>query len=298
MQIAQVMPVYASYFDTIIQCLPNENSEITLSAEKKWKISQEGLQAYFKKLKASAQHTSPKLLDTKLALPNPTQEFSQYTEKLKEFYKELNAEFIKFFEQLSFWEEINKDQKEYFSDLLGQLPMAAVCTYEQQYFELSKEFPEFAVWANHTEHSRLEAQIDVGFKQIAEKLNSIAKRSESRAPDTLERYRIKYANYINSPIIRPNNFAEDIVFPAKRDIFIPQAFLALSYRRPMELEPNATWKNAFLGEDIGQYQQYLAPSSIWNASVTDPRPSWRRQDTSMPYACCTDFIGGVSCHYH
>lgn len=255
MQIAQVMLVYASYFDTIIQCLPNENGEITLSADKKWKISQDGFQAYFKKLTESVQHTSPKLLDTELALPNPTQNFSQYIEELKGFYKELNSEFIKFFEQLSFWEEIDKDQKEYFYDLLSQLPMTAVCTYEQQYFELSKEFPEFAVWANHTEHSRLEAQIDVGFKQIAEKLNSIAQHSESKAPDTLEHYRIKYANYINSPIINPNanNFAEDIVFPAKKDIFIPQAFLALSYRRPMELEPSATWKDAFSGEDIGQY---------------------------------------------
>lgn len=255
MQIAQVMLVYASFFDTISQYLPDENGEIALSSDEKWKISQEGLQAYLKNLKTPIQHTNPKLLNIELALPNPTQDFSEYKEKLKGFYKDLNAEFIKFFERLSFWEEINKDQKEYFSGLLNQLPVTAVCTYEAQYFELSKEFPEFAIWANHVEHSRLEAQIDVGFKQIAEKLNSFVRHSENKAPDTLEHYRIKYANYINSPIIRPNttNFAEDIVFPAKRDIFIPQAFLALSYCPPMELEPSATWENAFSGEDIGQY---------------------------------------------
>lgn len=255
MQIAQVMLVYASYFDTLSQYLPDENREIALSADEKWKISQAGFQAYLQDLKASAQDTTPSLLNTPLALPNPTQKFSQYKQELKDFYSKLNAEFIIFFERLSFWEEIDPNQREYFSDLLDQLPEKAVCTYDQQYFELSKEFPEFAVWANHTAHRRLETQIDVGFKRIAEALNSIAQSRENSAPDTLKHYQDEYADYINSPILSPNSThsAEDIVFPPKRDIFIPQAFSALSYRSPMELEPNATWEKAFSGEDIGQY---------------------------------------------
>lgn len=142
--------------------------------------------------------------------------------------------------------------------LIRGLPKTAVNTYEQQYFALAKEFPDFSVWANRREHARLEAQIDVGFQRIAEelrKLSAAAPCGGDAAMEILARYEKKYARYITSPIIEYDmgNSVEEIVFPAKRNIFIPQAFQALAFRRQMSLEQTDIWKNAFSGQDIGQY---------------------------------------------
>ena len=125
--------------------------------------------------------------------------------------------------------------------LIRGLPKTAVNTYEQQYFALAKEFPDFSVWANRREHARLEAQIDVGFQRIAEelrKLSAAAPCGGDAAMEILARYEKKYARYITSPIIEYDmgNSVEEIVFPAKRNIFIPQAFQALAFRRQMSLE--------------------------------------------------------------
>lgn len=267
MQMAQVMLVYASYFDTISQYLPDENGEIILSSGDRRKISQNGFQAYLKKLEKSAQRNKnmPKLLEHEIALPNPAREFSQYKEELKKFYEALNIEFIKFFEECSFWKEITVSadsidgaQKKFFLNLLEKLPENALCTYEKQYFELSKEFPEFAVWANHAEHVRMETQLDIGFQNIAKEMEQLRKclsGRENETAETLSHYQKKYENYVKTAVIegKENDFAGDIIFPAKKEIFVPQSFQALTYHGALQLEKSDAWKGAFLGEDIGRY---------------------------------------------
>ena len=285
MQIAQVLLVYAAYFDTISAYLPDQNSEIVPSSEVRGKISQEAFQTYLKGLEKSARQTSGmhKLLEEEFDLPDQTQPFSQYKKRLEDFYGLLNEEFLKFFEQTAFWKslgksaggedrEIDRAQAEHFMKLIRGLPKAAVDTYERQYFELSREFPDFSVWADRREHARLEAQIgagfqqigagfqqiDVGFQRIAGELRALAGTVQSggdTALATLDRYEKKYAQYITGPIIEydAGNSVEEIVFPAKKDIFIPQAFQALAFRQQMSLEQTDIWRDAFSGEDIGQY---------------------------------------------
>lgn len=257
-QIAQVMLIYAAYFDTISKCLPDENDEIALSDGVKWKISVKGYQTYFKDLEKDVQRQSsriPKPLIEEITLPDPTQNFSHYTNRLKNFYDALNDEFKKFFSRLSFWKEIDSNQKEYFNKLLSDLPELSVHTYEQQYFELSKNFPDFAIWANHEDHTRLERQIDIGFKQMAEELKQFyISQRDNEVTDTLSHYQVQYTNYITRPTIKNSkDFPEDVVFPSQKEIFVPQAFQALSYRANMQLEQKATWDNAYAGEEIGQY---------------------------------------------
>lgn len=267
MQIAQVMLIYASYFDTISRCLPDENGEITLSPDKKRKISHDGFQEYIKKYKESARQKSgmPDLLDREISLPTPTQDFSLYISNLENYYNELNNEFIKFFESISFWKEIDKEandidraQKEYFSGLLKKLPQEAVGIYNKQYFELSSAFPDFAIWANQMEHAIHKQRIDIGFKDMAEqfqKLYNIVKNTGNKAQATLEHYHTKYTERINKTIIKfeQGDFDEDIVFPSQKDIFIPQAFQAITYQKAVQLIQNDTWDKAYKGEEIGSY---------------------------------------------
>lgn len=270
MQIAQVMLVYAAYFDAVSRYLPDENNEIALSEKVRMRISQKGLQTYMAELEESAENGRlSKKLSEKVALPDPTWEFSHYKKQLKYFYTELNTEFIRFFRHTQFFEDlekggdeaerlINRDQKEYFLQILNGLPDNAVKTYEQQYFQLQEAFPDFAVWAEHNEHSRMEAGIDVGFKAVSQELKRLASMlsyPEDKAAEVLSRYQTKYTEYIKGPVIEYNvsEPVQDIVFPEKGNIFIPQAFQSVSFHQGMRVESEAAWKDAYAGEDIGRY---------------------------------------------
>lgn len=271
MQVAQVILVYAAYFDTISQYLPNENGEIVLSPNLKKKITQNALKSYLKGLEKRAQQSTGmhRLLETSFALPDQTEEFSQYEERLEKFYTAMNDEFIIFFEKTKFWEELDSDpdvenlesnqqQRKYFFNLLQKLPKIAVSTYVEQYFELSREFPDFAIWANRKEHNRIESKIDIGFQEAAERLRQLADalpNPGSRAAGMLAHYHKRYAGYVMDPILEydTDNSFEDIVLPEKQEIFIPQAFQVLSFQPPMRLEREETWSESYHGEDIGQY---------------------------------------------
>lgn len=267
MQIAQVMLLYASYFDAISKCLPNENGEIEISSEVRWKLSQDALAQYCQELESSVQEQGNlhRLLSEEIALPDPTEGFTRYERRLSSFYNQLNEQFIKFFEKLPFWEGLNSDneplnqeQKDFFRKQIQKLPEEAVIVYRKQYFTLANTFPDFFIWSNQKEHRWLERQIDVGFCHMAELLrqnHSFAEQAKNDATDTMERYRVKYANYLQGPIIDHSaGFDTDgVVFPTKKDIFIPQSFQALTYHNNMSLEQKSTWKNTLSGEEIGNH---------------------------------------------
>lgn len=263
MQIAQVMLVYASYFDAISQFLPNENDEIQITSDLKRTISREALEQYCKDLEQSAQNPRPDvyLMNEEIALPDPNEGFASYERKLLHFFGALNEQFVRFFERCPFWESLDgendpldQEQKQFFRDCLAKLPQQAIAIYRKQYFALSKTFPDFAIWANLENHQRLERHIDVGFSQVMDLINRLYAFPESKAckaSSTLWRYKIKYDAYIQEPVIERSD--SDTSFPARKDIFIPQAFQALTYRSGMALAQKSLWANAPGREEIGAH---------------------------------------------
>lgn len=274
MQLSQILLVYAAYFDAITDLLPNENDEIILKPEWKRKISENAMQTYIEKLRQHAEERArmPELLECDLYLPVQTKSFSQYKTQLKEYYAILNLELSRFYEMTAVWvipegvDETERnlilEQRDWFHEALRRVPERAVDIYEQQYIALRTDFPEFSIWANQQEQNRQEAQIDVGFQEVASRLDRIENAlcvGISRGADLLERYRKKYKAYIDSPVFKYGGGEpkEDIVFPAKRKIFIPQAFQAITYQRSVRLELEKTWEEACQGEDIGEHISHV-----------------------------------------
>ena len=104
----------------------------------------------------------------------------------------------------------------------------------------------------------MEAGIDVGFKAVSRELKRLASMlsyPEDKAAEVLSRYQTKYTEYIKGPVIEYNvsGPVQDIVFPEKGNIFIPQAFQSVSFHQGMRVESEAAWKDAYAGEDIGRY---------------------------------------------
>lgn len=260
-QIAHILIVFAAYFDSIKMYLPNEEKIICLSDKEKYVLTDEAIKKYIEyleeKLKSKADIRAREVFESDLSMPNPIESINGYLDGLKKFYDLLNHEFKEFYEKLSFWEELKENQRDAFSGVIREIPTKAVENYQKQYYELSIKFNDFFVWGNIQEHKEIKQRIDVGFEEISKQIDTYYERlKEEKAKETLEKYEKLYLEYINGEIIDTSEMesfsAEDIVFPAKKHIFIPQSFQTLLYKNNMRLEQDA-WKNCDERENIGKF---------------------------------------------
>lgn len=261
-QIVHILIVFAAYFDSIKMYLPNEEKIIELSDTEKYKLTDEAIRKYREyleeKSKNKADVRAREVFESDLSMPNPIESIKGYLDRLKEFYDLLNREFIEFFKRLSFWEELKENERDVFWGVMRRIPDKAVENYEKQYYELSIKFNDFFVWGNIQEHKEIKQRIDVGFEEISKQIFTYYERlKEEKAKDTLVKYERLYLNYIDGEIIDTSEMesfsAEDIVFPAKKHIFIPQSFQVLLYKNSMQLEQEVTWKNCKERENIGKF---------------------------------------------
>lgn len=261
-QIAHILIVFAAYFDSIKMYLPNEEKIIRLSDTEKYKLTDEAIKKYREyleeKLKNKADLRAREVFESDLSIPNPIENIKGYLDRLKEFYDLLNHEFVEFFKKLSFWEGLKENERDAFSGVMRGIPNKAVENYQKQYYELSIKFNDFFVWGNIQEHKEIKQRIDVGFEEISKQIVTYYERfKEEKAKETLVKYERLYLEYINEEIIDTSEMesfsAEDIVFPAKKHIFIPQSFQTLLYKNSMQLEQEVTWKNCKERENIGKF---------------------------------------------
>ena len=275
-QAAQVMLVFSAFFDSMEIYLPDESREIALSGKEKIVITEKSIADYKEWLKEhSSEPASPEareILEYPLDLPTPLESAGEYKDRLCRFYKMLTAQLLVFFEKLAVSDELSEFQKDRFFSIIDALPEAAAENYKKQYFELKAESEDFRVWADTQEHSGIEKIIDVGFERIAKLIKEYEEHNQSNGARTLEKYRKLYQGLISETIVKTGE-AEfnadddyDLIFPVKRDIFIPQKFKALRYKSDMLLEAKETWD----GKDQDQIGRFLSDSL--HHSVTGSLP--------------------------
>lgn len=269
-QAAQVMMVFTAYFDSMALYLPDEYREIALSGKEKMVITEQSIADYNEWLKEhSPEAASPEareILDYPLDLQMPLESVSDYKNRLCVFYKMLTDQLLAFFEKLSFLDDFSGSRKDKFFNTLNKLPAMAVENYRKQYFQLKKESEDFRIWADTWEHKNIEKQIDVGFKEVAkffeELLAKYKEQSKGDGAKTLEKYRLHYEGLISEKILETEKeeFKADdgtnLVFPQKMNIFIPQAFKALEYKKDMQLEAEKTWG----GKDLNGIGEFISAS--------------------------------------
>lgn len=260
-KIAHILIVFAAYFDSIKMYLPNEEKAINLSDKEKFTLTDEGVRKYLqyltKKVESKASIRAIEVFESDLSMPNTIENISVFLCKLQKFYDILNNEFIAFFEKLSFWEELKEKDKDVFLGVLRLIPVKAVENYQKQYYELSVKFNDFFIWGNIQEHKEIKQSIDVGFEKISKQIVTYyGKFREEKARETLEKYERKYSSFVDESIIDISEMGsvstEDVVFPSKRNIFVPQSFQALIYKNDMRLEQDA-WKHCDERENIGKF---------------------------------------------
>lgn len=248
-QIAQVLIVFAAYFDTIAMYLPDANRSFALTPKERCRLTNASIDEYVTYLKSEssqAQDSSgAEIANYVLPLPNPIEGLDSYLRGLEHFYEILNDHFLDFVEKLSYLESIPGHKKDYFTACMNQIPKIALQNYKTQYYELSAICPDFFVWTNQQEHEVIKRSIDVGFNNVSARFKNIAETiSESNAQRALSFLRKNYVTLIQQPVVNTSDMPlgkQEIVFPTKENCFIPQAFQTLIYQDSIELENTTRW---------------------------------------------------------
>lgn len=274
-QVAQVLIVYSAFFDSMQSYLPDEEGNIKITSIEKEKITKEGIAKYIKRLENNmsqeANQTVKDILDFDLSVPNPIQNLDDYLNNLKEFYQCLNKEFLHFYESFSFWELMEERKKNYFLETIREIPDIAVQNYKRQYYQLAAEFNDFFVWTNMQEHKNIEKKLDVGFEKISACLREYYEKSNNiKVRNTMTQYNRKYEAYVNSSVADRSEIdfysIEQIVFPKKYEIFIPQGFKTVIYRKNMNLEDEKIWDKCeerdYIGKFIGDVLRHSVTGAL------------------------------------
>ncbi len=252
-QIAHVLIVFAAYFDSIKQYLPDANREFALSDKEKYSLSQDSIDEYTTYLSEQANlqrsEDSFELTEFAVPFPNTVEGFSASVSRLEKFYEILNTHFLNFVEKLSYIESIPGHKRDHFYAIMRAIPKIALTNYENQYNELSSLFPDFFVWATHREHEAIHSSIDIGFTLLSRKFENIAEETSSsicnRAFSILHR---KYIQHIQSPIVSHSDLPlgdNEISLPSIDTCFIPQDFRTLIYEKGLPLSDSTNWKKSY-----------------------------------------------------
>lgn len=248
-QIANVLLVFSAFFDSIKQYLPDANREIALDDGEKVMLVEEALTNYEIYIKSCESRTITQdgktIMDRPLLMPNPIAGMDDTQKGLQDFYCLLTEQFHSFVDKLSYYESLQGYQREKFEAYLRKLPTFAVECYQKQYYQLATEFPDFFIFSNQKEHADIQRAVDVGFRQIMEKIPHIAELySESQTNQALEQLHNLYCSQVEAPLVDKSEMhvsPNSMSFPKKADAFVPQPFRALIYRQGIHLEHTERW---------------------------------------------------------
>lgn len=257
-QIANVLLVFSAFFDSIKQYLPDANREIALEEGEKAILVEKALKDFENYVKDSESRNISQdgkaIINYQLHIPNPIGGLDDTEENLLNFYTLLTGQFHIFVDKLSYYESLENHQKDKFESILRSLPSLALKCYQDQYYQLAVEYPDFFVFSNQKEHADIQRSIDIGFKQIAAKIPHLAEiYSDSVANQALDQLQNRYNAQIAAPLIDKSEMylsTDGVSFPQKMDAFIPQPFQTLIFRQGIHLEHTEKWVDR---QDLGKF---------------------------------------------
>lgn len=281
--------VFTSFFDALDTCLPDAiRKEIALLEPEKEFIAREGVtkSAEPKNSDGSCQMHNALVSDEVIVFPHPTETLKEQCERQSRLWKQMIIGFTEFIHNLAFWESADEKKKATFLHGLNKVEDVAAKFFEAQYFELSRKFEDFAIWANLQAHKGTKAligdlseyvklyaklssashgEIDVGFCNLREAVlkipESLKTEQATEISDSLNRH---YQARINEPIIEDKDGSDEdgpkLSFPKVCDAFVPQSFKVLRQTgKPRRLEEEATWRDLPRRNDLGAFMlSYLS----------------------------------------
>ena len=282
MQVAYGLLCFTSFFEALDKKITiNLRKKIILLPEEKAFIAESASgEAITSAAKACGciGITNP-LTEFPLSFPHPIESFESQIQRHTDLWKQMGQGFLDFLQKLSFWNEITNKERTKIISPLKDVPKDAAVYFEAQYFELARQYEEFAIWANLQEHKRtkelignlslqvqqhtdlavLSSGIDIGFSKLHETVLGIPELLKiQQAVELVESLSNHYQARINDPIIDDKEDDDEnkprLAFPRIREAFIPQSFCVLRQTGKIRrLEDEATWHGLERRSDLGAF---------------------------------------------
>lgn len=216
-------------------------------------------------------------------LPHPAESQLDQKSFRTKIFEDLLANLTSFIEALPSWMQASRTQQEKALRAIAEIPERADAIFEEQYFELCRQFEEFAIWSNI--HELKETQklvgelsnqvksyidlskskdIDIGLSKLELAISKIPDVIEAnQGTKILQGLKNHYNAKLIEPVIDPNeDFSQvtsgietaSMVFPKKGEAFIPQSFkVFVANNRQVRLEHEETWKNLTRRNDLASF---------------------------------------------
>lgn len=248
MQVANFLIIYAAYFDTMRELLPDMNGAIQLKNNERLILSKKAIEKYQARLGERTENDkSATVLFQELEFPRITEAQDDYMNRLALFYELLNTEFEKFYQTMVEFETISGPQRDYIFAVIRTLPLLACDNYKKYQFTLMKEFPAFQVWVEREQffavQEKLE-QINVGFHHLPEIIETYMEHcTDSRILRCFGQYSQLYRGAVAASCLRKDelSYNNGLLLPRMEDCFIPQKYKAINYISGLALDDEGIW---------------------------------------------------------
>lgn len=285
MEIAYGLICFTAFFEALDRQIPKglrkrinlrEGEMISLAKNAKGKSL---CQSETSSIDQTMDATANSLEALAVQFPHPAETLDQQIERNAKLWKQMADGFRDFIKNLAIWEEAQEKEKMQILAGLDKVPQVAAKCYEAQYFELARQYEDFAVWAYLQEHKKTKAligslseyvqmqaalvkdsriSIDVGFARMHDAVLSIPETLKiSQAKDIADGLKRHYDKKIAEPIAEKGESQADklhLHFPRISAAFVPQSFRVLRWTDEVKsLEDEATWKGLERREDLGAF---------------------------------------------
>lgn len=281
--------VYTAFFEALDKAIPRElRKRLDLPTEEHRMLAEldsqpesasDARDALSESNATSVAHANA-LAEVPIGFPHPTQSLEEQTEAHQELWKQLSDGFGRFVQKLAVLNEMEEEDKQELRKTIDGLPERAAHTFVAQYVELSRKFPDFAIWANLHQHATTQAKVsklashvtnyialsrhslktvDLGLAKLHEAITELRNQLEKGdAADILDGLARHYAARLDDPIIEdkeaPTEDGPKLSFPRIREAFVPQVFRVIrTTGRPLHLEDEKTWNELPPRDDLGPF---------------------------------------------
>lgn len=286
MHAAYTLISYTAFFEAMDRQIPERiRKKIRLLAEEKEYFSKKAQEELLCNKGSildpliTPDETNP-LASLAVSLPHPTETLAQLKQRHTKLWRQMSQGFQDFIQKLAFWENATESEQRMLTEAISNIPKIANECFESQYFELSRKYEDFAIWANLHEHKKIKefiesfseyfrqyitiiksanTNIDIGFTrlhdvvinmpralkmtQTAEIFDSLTRHNLARIDEAIAES--KDESKYNTP---------QLSFPSISDAFVPQSFKVLRMTtNSRHLEDESTWNDIERRNDLGGF---------------------------------------------
>ncbi len=249
---AHVLITYTAFFDTVSEMVPGVWKSLASLTETEQFLS----------FATSAKITVSPHTEPVTAIPHPLEMPEERLERQLAFYRNLAHQLVSVLEFLKILDPAAVTVLTTLRARYDELVQQSVVRYHAQYLELAKTFPEFHIWTGLRYQEALSSEIrsvallaqsaretlDLGFVSLGK---AVAEMSSRNASETMAMLQRRYQLNVDGPIF--DRELDELNFPTRRQIFIPQMYRAVRARIRDRLELEETWANAPKKQDLGPF---------------------------------------------